>query len=169
MDRRAMTLSEVNAMSAEDFLAAFGGIAEHSPWVAERATHRRPFRSRETMIGDFCRAVANASRAEKLALIRAHPDLATRARLTRDSSREQKGAGLDALSAEEFERFGALNARYKERFGFPFIFAVKGAGKHDILESFEQRISNTSDAEFETALANICRIVRFRLEDKVSP
>src|SRR4029079_10514354 len=164
-----MTLGEVNAMSAEDFLAAFGGIAEHSPWVAERAARSRPFRSRETMIADFCRAVTDASREEKLALIRAHPDLATRARLTRDSSREQKSAGLDALSVEEFERFTTLNSRYKDAFGFPFIFAVRGATKHDILESFERRISNTSDAEFETALANICRIVRFRLEDKVSP
>ena len=164
-----MTLSEVNAMGAEDFLATFGGIAENSPWVAERATRRRPFRSRQTMIAEFCRAVTDASREEKLALICAHPDLATRARLTRDSAREQKGAGLDALSPEEFERFTALYARYKAVFGFPFIFAIKGAGKHDILESFERRISNTSDAEFETALANICRIVRFRIEDKVSP
>jgi 2-oxo-4-hydroxy-4-carboxy-5-ureidoimidazoline decarboxylase len=156
-------------MAAEDFLATFGGIAEHSPWVAERAARRRPFRSRQTMIAEFCRAVAKASREEKLALICAHPDLATRARLTRDSSREQKGAGLDALSPEEFESFTALNARYKSVFGFPFIFAVKGAGKQDILESFERRISNTSDAEFKMALANICRIVRFRIEDKVSP
>jgi 2-oxo-4-hydroxy-4-carboxy-5-ureidoimidazoline decarboxylase len=169
MDRRAMTLSDVNTMTAGEFVSAFGGIAEHSPWVAERAAHRRPFASREAMIGAFCEAVRMAIHDDKLALIRAHPDLATRARLPLDSSREQKGAGLDTLNEVEFARFTDLNARYKKTFGFPFIFAVKGATKHQILASFEDRIKHSPAAEFETAIANICRILRFRIEDRVAP
>ncbi len=105
----------------------------------------------------------------QLALIRAHPDLATRAKLTADSTREQAGAGLDTLSEAEFARFTELNDAYKARFGFPFIFAVKGASKHQILASFEERVGATKDAEFDMALTQVCRIFRFRIEDKVAP
>jgi len=106
---------------------------------------------------------------EKLALIRAHPDLAAKARLTADSTREQKRAGLDTLSSNEFDRFMQLNELYKKKFGFPFIFAVKGATKHQILASFELRLNNSPEKEFETALAQISRIFRFRIEDRLSP
>jgi 2-oxo-4-hydroxy-4-carboxy-5-ureidoimidazoline decarboxylase len=164
-----MTLSEVNALSVREFVTAFAGIAEHSPWVAGRAVGKRPFGTRQAMIESFCRTVTNASGSEKLALIRAHPDLATRAQLTADSAREQKSAGLDALTVEEFARFTDLNSRYRNAFGFPFIFAVKGATKDEILASFEERIGHSPDIEIETAIANICRILRFRIEDKVSP
>ena len=164
-----MTLGEINRMPADEFIATFGGIAEHSPWVADHAARERPFRSREAMIEAFCTAVTSASHDEKLALIRAHPDLATKAKLTQDSSREQKGAGLDALTEAELVRFNDLNARYKQAFGFPFIFAVKGAGKHEILAGFEERIRHSPKAEFGTAIAHICRILRFRIEDRVAP
>jgi 2-oxo-4-hydroxy-4-carboxy-5-ureidoimidazoline decarboxylase len=169
MDHRAMTLGEVNRMSTSEFVHTFGNIAEHSPWVAEEAAARRPYSSRDAMIDTFCAEVKGASHGRKLDLIRAHPDLATRARLTFDSSHEQKGAGLDSLTEAEFAHFTDLNARYKEAFGFPFIFAVKGATKHQILESFEERINHSPDQEFDAALANICRILRFRIEDRVSP
>jgi len=164
-----MTLGEINRMPADEFIATFGGIAEHSPWVADHAARERPFRSREAMIEAFCTAVTSASHDEKLALIRAHPDLATRARLTQDSSREQSGAGLDTLTEREFARFTDLNARYKHAFGLPFIFAVKGAGKQQILASFEERLHHAPDVEFDTAIAHICRILRFRIEDRVAP
>jgi 2-oxo-4-hydroxy-4-carboxy-5-ureidoimidazoline decarboxylase len=169
MDRRPMTLDEINRMSALEFVAAFGAIAEHSPWVAERAAHRRPFSSRDAMIAAFSEAVRLAIHDDKLALIRAHPDLASRARLTLDSSKEQKGAGLDSLNEAEFARFIDLNRRYKKAFGFPFIFAVKGATKQQILASFEERIRHSPQAEFETAIANVCRILKFRIEDRVAP
>jgi 2-oxo-4-hydroxy-4-carboxy-5-ureidoimidazoline decarboxylase len=169
MDRGAMTLAEVNAMSPEAFVAAFGGVAEHSPWLADHAARERPFETREAMIEAFWGATTRAPRDRKLDLIRVHPDLATRAKLTVDSSQEQQGAGLDSLTEDEFARFSDLNARYRKAFGFPFIFAVKGATKHDILASFEKRIHHSPEAEFETAIANICRILRFRIEDKVAP
>lgn len=163
------SISDVNAMSPSAFLDAFGDVAEHSPWVAREASGFRPFASREAMIGHFEVALRAANHDAQLSLLRAHPDLATKARLTDDSTREQAGAGLNTLMADEFARFTDLNTRYKARFGFPFIFAVKGATKHMILDAFEARVGNAPEVEFETALQQVCRIFRFRLEDKVSP
>ena len=163
------SLDAINAMSPVAFLAAFGDVAEHSPWVAREAAAFRPFARREDMIGHFEAALRGANRDAQLALIRAHPDLANKAKLTADSTKEQAGAGLASLTPEEFARFTELNTAYKQRFGFPFIFAVKGATKQMILKSFEARIGNSLDAEFETAIAQICRIFRFRLEDRVAP
>ena len=162
------SLAEINRMSQAAFVAALGDIAEHSPWVAEAAWRKRPFATRESLITSFERAMNEATEAAQLALIRAHPDLASKAKLTQDSSSEQAGAGLDRLTAEEFARFTALNEAYKKRFDFPFIFAVKGATKSQILAAFEARIANSPDVEFRTALAQIARIFRFRLEDRVS-
>ena len=130
-----MTLTSVNAMTAGDFTAAFGDVAEHSPWVARIVASLRPFASREAMVEAFTATVRGAAREAQLVLIRAHPDLAAKAKLTEDSTREQAGAGLDTLSPGEFARFTGLNDRYKVKFGFPFIFAVKGATKDQILAS----------------------------------
>lgn len=164
-----ISIDTINAMSPKTFIEVFGEIAEHSPWVAREADAFRPFRNREDMIGRFETSLRAANRDAQLALLRAHPDLATKARLTEDSTREQAGAGLNTLTSEEFTRFTGLNNRYKARFGFPFIFAVKGATKHMILESFEARVGNDLDQEFMTALQQVCRIFRFRLEDRVAP
>lgn len=162
-------IEDVNAMSPAEFAAAFGGVAEHSPWVAHEAQSFRPFHNRDEMALHFERALRSANRDAQLALIRAHPDLADRARLTEDSSREQAGAGLTSLTAEEFARFTELNSRYRQRFGFPFIFAVKGATKHMILDSFAARVGNDMEQEFAAAIAQVCRIFRFRIEDRVLP
>jgi 2-oxo-4-hydroxy-4-carboxy-5-ureidoimidazoline decarboxylase len=164
-----ISLGDINAMTLDRFVAAFGDVAEHSPWVAEKAWERRPFTDRDGLIHAFVEALRRASHEAKLALIRAHPDLATRARLTTDSTSEQAGAGLDRLSPQEFARFTSLNEAYKKRFCFPFIFAVKGATKAQVLSAFEERIGNSADVEFETAVTQIVRIFRFRLEDRVSP
>src|SRR5262245_63615878 len=112
-------LADINGMSQAAFVAAFGDVAEHSPWVAEAAWRKHPFTTRDDLIAAFERAMSEASEAAQLVLIRAHPDLATKAKLTHDSSSEQAGAGLDRLTAEEFARFTALNEAYKKRFGFP--------------------------------------------------
>ena len=163
----------VNALSSVDFVARFGDVAEHSPWVAEAAAVLRPFSSREEMIAAFASVVAAAPREAGLALIRAHPDLAGKAAragtMAEDSKREQAGVGLDTLTEDEFARFTELNTRYRASFGFPFIFAVKGATKTMILDAFEARLPNDAETEFATALAQIHRIFRFRLEDRVSP
>jgi 2-oxo-4-hydroxy-4-carboxy-5-ureidoimidazoline decarboxylase len=159
-----ITLAAANRMTSGDFITAFGEIAEHSPWVAEAASKARPYKTRDTMIEAFKATVLNGSEADQLDLIRAHPDLATRAKLSPDSTNEQKGAGLDTLSAMELKRFTEFNDRYKAKFGFPFIFAVKGATKHQILAAFEQRLNNSSRTEFKTAIEQVCRIITFRLE-----
>ncbi len=164
-----MTLNAVNAMTAEEFTAAFGDVAEHSPWVARLVSALRPFASREAMVEAFTGAVRGAAREAQLALLRAHPDLATKARLTENSTREQAGAGLDTLSPGEFASFTGLNDRYQAKFGFPFIFAVKGAAKHRILASFAERVGHGTEEEFATALEQVCRIFRFRIEDRVAP
>lgn len=163
-----MTIADVNALAPVDFIARFGDVAEHSPWVAREAFAQRPFADRDAMVEAFAMALKSANPDAQRALIRAHPDLATKARLTEDSSREQAGAGLDALSEEEFARFTKLNSAYKDRFDFPFIFAVKGATKQMVLAAFEERVSHSPEAEFATAIAQICRIFRFRIEDRVA-
>lgn len=163
------TVQAVNDLGAKAFMATFGDVAEHSPWVAEAAEEMRPFNSRDAIVSAFEQALRAAGRGAKLELIRAHPDLATKARaIAEDSRREQAGAGLDALSPEEFAAFERLNTAYRERFGFPFIFAVKGATKTDILEAFERRLENSPEQEFEQALTEIVRIFRFRIEDRVA-
>ena len=158
-----MNLAAANAAGA----SAFADIAEHSPWVAQHAFRDAPFDTREEMIASFTMAVHHADPDDQLALLRAHPDLATRAKLTADSTNEQKGAGLDTLTQAEFAHFTQLNTAYQSKNGFPFIFAVKGATKHQILAGFEARIANDSATEFATALEQVCRIIRFRLEDSV--
>jgi 2-oxo-4-hydroxy-4-carboxy-5-ureidoimidazoline decarboxylase len=166
-------LARINDMSVADFVAHFGDVAEHSPWVAEKAVAARPFLSRDDMIAAFVAAMERADQARQLALLVAHPDLAGRAAiagdLTEDSRREQAGAGLDRLTPDEFARFTAMNESYRKRNGIPFIFAVRGATKHDILAGFEARKDSPPDAEFRTALRQVARIIRFRLEDRVEP
>lgn len=166
-----LTTDEVNALSADGFIREFGYVAEDSPWVAQEAERHRPFADAEAMIGAFEEALMSASPERQLALIRAHPDLAGKAARAGDmadaSKKEQAGAGLDTLTDEEFRRFETLNSTYLDRFGFPFIFAVKGATKHMILDAFQERLENDAATETGTALAQICRIFRFRIEDHV--
>lgn len=166
-----MTLSEVNALTLAEFVARFGDIAEHSEWVAETAELSRPYADHAAMIQAFQKAILDAEPSRQTALILAHPDLAGRAALlgevAEESINEQKGAGLDTLTAHEFERFHTLNTAYRTRFGFPFIFAVTGATKHQIIDAFENRVGGTLEEERLTAIAQILRIVRFRLEARV--
>ena len=164
-----MNLAEINALNPQAFESAFADVAEHSPWVAAQAEQARPFASREAMVAAFAEAVMAAPEPEQLALLKAHPDLATRLHLTADSTLEQADAGLGTLTPEEFDVFTAHNEAYKAENGFPFIFAVKGATKEQILKAFEERHSNSVSQEFETALEQVCRIIRFRLENRVDP
>jgi len=159
-----MTLDEVNALDREQFVETLGWIFEHSPWVAERAWSARPFSSIDALHRAMFNHVLQARREEQLTLLCAHPDLGTRANLSDASRGEQAGAGLDSLSQEEFERFNALNSKYRAKFGFPFLYAVKGSTKHDILRAMEQRLPASYEAEFAEALRQVYRIARFRLD-----
>lgn len=156
-------------MTKDEFVERFGGVFEHSPWVAERAYDAGV--TEPLTAGGIHTAMAAAFRAgteaERLAVLRAHPDLAGKlaiaGELTEDSRKEQAGAGLDRLSVDEHARFTALNSAYVEKFGFPFIIAVKGLNKDDILKAFETRINNDRDTEFATACAQVERIGLLRL------
>lgn len=155
--------------SREAFLAAFGHLYEHSPWVAERAWTHAPFADAGALKAAFRSAIAEASAAEQLALLRAHPQLADKAAiaqgLTADSAAEQASAGLDRLTEAEFADFHALNAAYAERFGFPFIICVRLHDKAGILAAMRRRLSGAPEAEFAEALAQVGLISGLRLAD----
>ncbi|HEX6375248.1 MAG TPA: 2-oxo-4-hydroxy-4-carboxy-5-ureidoimidazoline decarboxylase [Allosphingosinicella sp.] len=142
-------------------------LFEHSPWVEDRADARPSSGDRHT---DLMAVVHDASPEEQLALIRAHPELAGKAAvdgsLTEASAAEQAGAGLDRLSQAEFDRFHALNAAYRAKFGFPFIICVRSTDKAGILAAMERRLGNDRDAEIATALDEVGEIVRLRLKDR---
>ncbi|MCP4299714.1 MAG: 2-oxo-4-hydroxy-4-carboxy-5-ureidoimidazoline decarboxylase [Gammaproteobacteria bacterium] len=155
-------------MDTHDFIAHYGGIYEHSPWVAERvAPLAAELDDAEQLAALMADCVDNAAVEQQLELIRAHPDLAGKAQLagelTEDSTLEQASAGLDQCSAEEFERFQSLNTAYWDKFGFPFVMAVRGSSRADIIEAFAARLENDYDLEFETALTEIHKIARLRL------
>ena len=160
-------MRELNGLSQADFVARLGGIYEHSPWVPERAYGAGPFATLDALHAAMQRALQDASREEQLALIRAHPELLGKleaAQLTESSRCEQAGAGLDRCTPAQKSRMQALNQAYRDKFDFPFIVAVKGLDWGGIIEHMEARLRNTPDVEFATALQQIGRIARFRLE-----
>jgi len=147
----------------QNFIDRYGMLFEHSRWVAERAAQRLPF---PNLHAGLMKVVTDASPEEQLSLIRAHPELAGKAAvdLTPASATEQASAGLDRLTQEEFDRFHALNAAYREKFGFPFIICVRLTDKAGILAAMETRLGNDRDTEIAEALRQIGEIVRLRLE-----
>jgi len=166
-----ITLDQVNLLDREGFIARFGSLFEHSPWVAEEAWSSRPFESVEEMWRAFEDAMYAAPRERQLDLIRAHPDLAGKAavagELTPASRREQASAGLDRLSPGEFEAFARMNREYREKFGLPMVVCVREHTKESILENVQSRLGNSRDEEIRKALAEISRISRYRLLDLV--
>lgn len=169
MKPMAYSAELLSHLPREDFVAALGGVFEHSPWVAEAAWAQRPFASIEALHGVMCAVVDAAGSALQLALVKAHPELAgkaaVRGELTAESSREQSGAGLDQCSPEEFERLQKLNRAYREKFGFPFVLAVRGCDRAGVLANFEARMNHSVAEELRESLRQIYRIARFRLDD----
>jgi OHCU decarboxylase len=166
-----MTLDEVNALDRNAFVAALDGVFEHSPWIAEAVWPLRPFASVDALHAAMVAAMFGAPEEQQLSLMRAHPELAGKAALrgdlTVDSRSEQAAAGLTRCSPEEFARLQELNAAYNEKFGFPFIIAVKGLHRRAIIERFAKRLGRDRDQEFGEALAQIARIARMRLDAMV--
>lgn len=154
--------------TVDDFVLRYGGVYEHSPWVAtEAASDAAGCDDIERIAEIMADCVDNASNERQLSLIRAHPDLAGKAQiageLTADSSTEQARAGLDRCTADEYRRFQDLNDRYKQKFGFPFVMAVRDSSRAQILAEFGRRLGNDANTEFETALSEIHKIARLRL------
>ncbi|RCL01917.1 MAG: hypothetical protein JSC188_000534 [Candidatus Tokpelaia sp. JSC188] len=175
MEKRTISLEYLNTTSSERFCSMLAGIFEHSPWIAKRVVSKRPFESIEELYYNMIAEVTSSGEDKKLALIRAHPDLAGKAArygmLTAESIYEQKSAGLDRLNDEEFMEFHKLNIVYKKRFGFPYIIATRGFekvhNKHSILINMRTRLQNTLDKEKKEALQQIARIAELRLKNLV--
>ncbi len=173
MGTTPVTLHEINDLPRDRFVAALGSVFEHSPWIAAQAWHARPFRSVSDLHAALCNAMYGASAEQQIALIRAHPDLAGKAAiagtLTPSSTREQASAGLDRLSPEEYATFTRLNQAYRDRFDFPFVICVREHTKDSILANFEARLRYDRNEEIQTALGEIAKIARLRLNDVVKP
>lgn len=165
------TLDEINRYTPREFSAAFGAVYEHSPWIAERAFGRRPFASLLDLHLALFGAVQGASADEKVALIRAHPELAGKeaqaGTLTDASTREQAAAGLGTLSPDENAELARLNAQYRAAFGFPFVICARQNRKDAILGTLRARLSNTREQEIANAIAQIGEIARLRIADLV--
>lgn len=156
-------------LEREEFVARYGGVYEHSAWVAEQGyASARDLSDTDALAKVLAKVVDATSHEQKLALIRAHPDLAGRAalagELTGASTEEQAGAGIDQCSAEEFQRFQALNESYKTKFGFPFVMAVRNSNRQEILAGFTTRLDNDLETEFARAINEIHKIARLRLQ-----
>jgi len=166
-----MTIGELNAADPDAFVSAVGPAFEHSPWIARAAWESRPFRDAGALHAAMCDVVRNAPEERRVALIAAHPDLAGRVaregRLTAASAGEQAAAGLDRLTPAEIAHFEALNAAYRERFGFPFVICARKHTKQSILDALERRAHNDREAEIAAAIAEICEIAHLRLLDAV--
>ena len=163
-----MTMDGINALDRPGFVARFGFLFEHSPWIVEQAAAQRPFADLGEMHAALMKVVAEAPPENQLALLRAHPRLADKVAMTAESVSEQASAGLDRLSRAEFERFHALNAAYDRRFGFPFIICVRLTDKAGILAAMEKRGTNSVELELATALEEVGKIVWLRLKDAVT-
>jgi len=162
------SFASINALDRPGFVARLGGIFEHSPWIADRAWVLRPFKDVAALHAAMAAAMRAATAEEKVALLRAHPELAGREamddRLTADSKGEQGSAGLDRLPPHEFRRLTEMNEAYRAKFGFPFIIAVRGHNKDRILAEFERRLRRDAAAEQAAALAEVETIARLRLD-----
>jgi len=165
------SLEALNACDKAAFVAALGRLFEHSPWVAEETYGRRPFGDWDGLHAALCATVRGAPAARQLALVRAHPDLAGRlaaaGALTEASAREQAAAGLDRLAAGEAAEFKRLNGAYTARFGFPFVICARLNAKDAILAAMRRRVRNTPEAELSTALDEIAKIARLRLNEVI--
>jgi 2-oxo-4-hydroxy-4-carboxy-5-ureidoimidazoline decarboxylase len=166
------TLSELNACSREDFVAALANIFEYSPWIAEQAAAARPFAGVRHLFDAMKAAVDRAPFELRLALIKAHPDLANKtqraAGLTAESDAEQNSLGLDRLSDAEYEAFERVNNAYRAKFGFPYIVSVRRHTKDSVLRDFERRLPNDAKTEMQKSIEEICRIAALRVDHLVA-
>lgn len=165
------SLASLNASGRAEFVSALGHLFEHSPWVAGEAYGKRPFRDVDELFNALCAAMRGAPGERQLELLRAHPDLAGRLAqaggLTEASTREQSAAGMDRLSPAEAAEIRRLNDAYRARFGFPFIICARLNAKDAILASMRARMGNATGTELSTALGEVAKIARLRLDEAV--
>ena len=159
------SIDKFNKLSKTEFISIFGNIFEKTEWIAERCYESKPYNNLDELVSKMMKIFENSEKEKHLEILNSHPDLAVEKKLTKDSKNEQKNASLNQCTDEEFVEFKKLNEEYKKKFGFPFIIAVKGKNKEEILNSFRQRITNNINLEFEEAKKQVKKIASFRLSE----
>ena len=157
------SIDKVNKLNKSDFISIFGNVFEKTEWIAQKSYDSKPYKNFEELFSKMVEIFENSNKESHIKILNAHPDLAIEKRLTEDSKNEQQNASLNQCTNEEFLEFKKLNEEYKKKFGFPFITAVKGKNKEEILNSFRQRITNNINLEFEEAKKQVKKIASFRL------
>ena len=157
--------SNLNNLNQGKFISLFGVIFEKTQWIAEKLFELKPFKNKEDLINKIIKIYETSSQDEILNILRSHPKLAVEKKLTEHSNQEQSRANLRNCTQEEFDEFTKLNFEYEKKFGFPFIMAVKGKDKIDILNNFRQRINNNIEFEFEESKKQVRKIALFRLDE----
>jgi len=159
------SVDKVNKLSKSDFISIFGNVFEKTEWIAEKAYNSKPYKNFEELFLKMLKIFENSEKESHLEILNAHPDLVIEKKLTKDSRNEQENASLNECFEEEFKEFKKLNEEYKKKFRFPFIIAVKGKNKEEILNSFRQRITNNINLEFEEAKEQVKKIANLRLNE----
>jgi len=162
------SIEKVNQLSENEFISTFGNIFEKTNWIANKAFNSKPYKDFDEFIITIIKIYENSSKEDCLKIFNAHPELAVEKKLTGDSHKEQKEANLNRCNNEEFNEFKNLNYEYKKKFGFPFIIAVKGKNKTEILINFRKRIKNEIDLEFKEAKNQVKKIATFRLGEVIN-
>ena len=159
------SINKVNKLNKSDFISIFGNVFEKTEWIAERVFNYLPYENFDNLFLKFFKIYNESNKESIIKILNSHPELVVEQKLTNESKKEQKGAGLNECSKEEVEEFKKLNLNYKKKFGFPFIIAVKGKNKNEILDSFRQRVKNNFEAEFSEAKLQVKKIASIRLEE----
>ena len=159
------SIDTFNKLNKSEFLSTFGNVFERTEWIAEKCYDSKPYNNVQELVNKMMEVFENSIKEKHLKILNSHPDLAVKKKLTKESENEQANANLNQCTNEEFEEFNNLNKKYKKKFGFPFIIAVKGKNKDEILNSFRQRITNNINSEFEEAKKQVKKIASFRLSE----
>ena len=158
-------IKKINSLDKSEFLSIFGNVFEKSKWISEKVFDKKPFKNLESFVSEIIGIYENSDNETILEILNLHPELAVEKKLTADSEVEQNKANLKQCTPEEFDEFKKLNTEYKKKFNFPFIIAVKGKNKNEILNYFRKRINNSLDEEFLEAKKQVKKIATFRLEE----
>ena len=158
-------IKKINSLDKSEFLSIFGNVFEKSKWISEKVFEKKPFKNLESFVSEIIGIYENSDNKTILEILNLHPELAVEKKLTADSEVEQSKANLKQCTPEEFDEFKKLNIEYKKKFNFPFIIAVKGKNKNEILNYFKERINNSLEEEFLEAKKQVKKIATFRLEE----
>jgi 2-oxo-4-hydroxy-4-carboxy-5-ureidoimidazoline decarboxylase len=162
------SINKINQLTKNDFIDIFGNVFEKTYWIADKAYNFKPYKNFNELLFTIFKIYENSSRDDCLKIFNSHPELAIEKKLTKESQKEQNNANLNQCNDKEFNEFQNLNTIYRKKFGFPFIIAVKGKNKDEILTNFRKRIKNEINLEFEEAKKQVKKIADFRLKEIIN-